>query len=628
MMDYRREVDGLRALAVIPVIFFHAGFSLFSGGYVGVDVFFVISGYLITGIVMNEVQQGTFSIVDFYERRIRRILPALFLVVACCVPAAYVILLPSDMKEFSQSLIAVATFSSNVLFWSQSGYFEGAAELKPLLHTWSLSVEEQFYLFFPVFLLLTWRLGKKWVIALLFAATLISLGSAEWGALNKPIAAFFLLPTRAWELLLGSLVAFYLDRISNKPLPVALNSVLATSGFLAIAYAIFGFNTQTTFPGLHALVPTIGAALLIIGARPETLVGRLLCLPAMVSVGLISYSTYLWHQPLFAFARHLGLSHSNALALGAIALLSVAMGYISWKYIETPIRRNKNISRRVVFLSAGVGSLLMLVAGVYVHMMNGFIDRLNPADQYLASISYSAQGEYVRRRFDERQHASFSDSDQRLKVLVIGDSFAKDLVNAIHEGPLADKVQVSTHQISVGCGNLYLDRSIESYVLNPQPVLCRQDDWYNSPRLKELIRQSDSVWIASAWQSWDVALLPESINRLRNEFGNKFLVFGTKNFGSIDIKNLISTPIQSRYQMQNKISEASLNLNMEISKIVGASNFVNLSELMCGDSGYCSVFTPDARLMSYDGGHLTADGAKLLAERLAKKSLVLNHTSQ
>ena len=623
MMDYRREVDGLRALAVIPVIFFHAGFSLFSGGYVGVDVFFVISGYLITGIVMNEVQQGTFSIVDFYERRIRRILPALFLVVACCVPAAYVILLPSDMKEFSQSLIAVATFSSNVLFWSQSGYFEGAAELKPLLHTWSLSVEEQFYLFFPVFLLLTWRFGKKWVISLLFAAALISLVSAEWGALNKPIAAFFLLPTRAWELLLGSLVAFYLARISDKPLPVPLNNVLATLGFLAVAYAIFGFNTQTTFPGLHALVPTLGAVMLIIGARPETLVGRFLCLPAMVSVGLISYSTYLWHQPLFAFARHLGLGHSNALALGAIALFSVAMGYFSWKYIETPIRRNKNISRRAVFVSAGVGSLLMLVAGVYGHVMNGFIDRLNPADQYLASISYSAQGQYVRRRFDERQHASFSASDQRLKVLVIGDSFAKDLVNAIHEGGLADKVQVSTHQISVGCGNLYLDRNIESYVLNPQPVLCRQDNWYHSPRLKELIRQSDSVWIASAWQPWEVALLSESLDKLRREFGDKFLIFGTKNFGSIDIKKLIETPVQSRYQTRNTVSESSRGLNLQISKIVGAANFVNLSELMCGESGYCSVFTPDGRLLSYDGGHLTAEGAKVLGVLISNDPLII-----
>jgi len=211
-MNYRREIDGIRALAVIPVIFFHAGFSLFSGGYVGVDVFFVISGYLITGIVMAEVTRGTFSIADFYERRIRRILPALFLVVVVCVPVAFLVLLPADLKEFGQSLIAVATFSSNVFFWSQSGYFHGAAELKPLLHTWSLAVEEQFYVLFPLLLLFMWRWGRKWTVAILLTLAVASLLLAEWGALNKPIATFFLLPTRAWELLLGSLVAFYIGR--------------------------------------------------------------------------------------------------------------------------------------------------------------------------------------------------------------------------------------------------------------------------------------------------------------------------------------------------------------------------------------------------------------------------------
>ena len=615
-MKYRREIDGLRALAVIPVILFHAGFSLFAGGYVGVDVFFVISGYLITGIVMNEVEQGTFSIVDFYERRIRRILPALFLVVATCVPVAFLVLLPADMKEFSQSLIAVATFSSNVLFWSQSGYFEGAAELKPLLHTWSLSVEEQFYLFFPVFLLFTWRLGRKWVVALLLATALLSIGLAEWGALNKPIAAFFLLPTRAWELLLGSLVAFYLSRISGSPLSPVQNNVLATLGCLAVGYAIFGFDTQTPFPGLFALVPTLGAALMIIAARPETWVGRLLCHPAMVQVGLISYSTYLWHQPLFAFARHMGLNHSDAFFLGVLALISVVLGYLSWRYVETPIRRNRNVSRRMIFLSAGVGSLVMLLAGVYGHATDGLIGRLKPEDRYLASLSPSVQGEYVRKRFDERHHASFSEQDKRLKVLVIGDSFSKDLVNAIYEGPLVDRIQVSTHQIATGCGNLYLDRNIESYVTNTQPVLCKQDDWYNSPRVKELIRQSDRVWIASSWQSWEVALLPESMSRLRGEFGDKFLVFGTKSFGSIKIKELILIPVQNRDQIQNKVPEFIRDINLDISEKVGEENFVNLSDLMCGKSGSCSVFSPDGRLWSYDGGHLTVEGAQRLATKI------------
>jgi peptidoglycan/LPS O-acetylase OafA/YrhL len=209
-MKYRAEIDGLRALAVLPVILFHAGFELFSGGFVGVDVFFVISGYLITTIIISEMAEGKFSIVNFYERRARRILPALFFVMLMCLPFAWMWLTPNDLKDFGQSLVAVSTFSSNILFWRESGYFDTAAELKPLLHTWSLAVEEQYYILFPIFLMFTWRLGLKWILILLSMVFLVSLGIAQWGAYNSPSAAFFLLPARGWELLVGVFVAFYL----------------------------------------------------------------------------------------------------------------------------------------------------------------------------------------------------------------------------------------------------------------------------------------------------------------------------------------------------------------------------------------------------------------------------------
>ena len=617
-MKYRREIDGIRALAVIPVILFHAGFSWFSGGYVGVDVFFVISGYLITGIVMSDIARGTFSIADFYERRIRRILPALFLVVVVCIPVAFWVLLPADLKEFGQSLIAVATFSSNVLFWSQSGYFHGAAELKPLLHTWSLSVEEQFYVVFPLLLLLMWRWGRKWVVTVLLVIAVSSLLLAEWGALNKPIAAFFLLPTRAWELLLGSLVAFYLANESRRQPSLAQNNVLASIGFIAVAYAIFVFDAKTTFPGLHALVPTLGTALMIIGARPETWVGKFLCQPSMVSVGLISYSAYLWHQPLFSFARHLGLTNSATLTLVALALSSLILGYLSWRYVETPFRRNRAISRTRIFLFAGCGSLAMLLVGLSGHVLNGFIDRMNPEDRYLASISPGEQGVYVRTRFDALHHASFSEKDKSIKLMVIGDSYAKDLVNAIYESPVANQIQVSTHQISAGCGNLFLTRSIENHVTNSYPVLCRQDGWYNPSTVQELIRQSDQVWVASAWQTWDSALLPESLANLKQKFGDKFVIFGTKDFGVIDIRKLLATPVPQRYQTQNQVSEISRRINRQLAQAVGTAHFVNVSDLICGTSAgeACRVFTSDGRLLSYDGGHLTVEGARALGSKL------------
>jgi peptidoglycan/LPS O-acetylase OafA/YrhL len=209
-MKYRPEIDGLRAIAVIPVILFHAGFAPFGGGYVGVDVFFVISGYLITSIILAEREAGTFSLLKFYERRARRILPALFLVMAACVPFAWVWMTPSDMTDFSRSLAYMSVFASNILFYKQSGYFDAASELKPLLHTWSLAVEEQYYLLFPLLLIAGLRRGKRFAISLLAVAAIVSLAIAQWGATRAPAATFYLLHARLWELLVGGFVAFYL----------------------------------------------------------------------------------------------------------------------------------------------------------------------------------------------------------------------------------------------------------------------------------------------------------------------------------------------------------------------------------------------------------------------------------
>jgi peptidoglycan/LPS O-acetylase OafA/YrhL len=193
-MQYRREVDGLRTLAVVPVILFHAGFNFFSGGFVGVDIFFVISGYLITTILVSEKEYGTFSLINFYERRARRILPALFVVMFFCLPCAWLWLLPQDMERFARSLVAVSTYTSNILFWFESGYFDTSAEFKPLLHTWSLAVEEQYYLFFPIFLTLIWKLGRKNIFVILVFISILSLGVAQWGASAKPASTFYFLP--------------------------------------------------------------------------------------------------------------------------------------------------------------------------------------------------------------------------------------------------------------------------------------------------------------------------------------------------------------------------------------------------------------------------------------------------
>lgn len=618
-MKYRREIDGLRALAVVPVILFHAGFKPFSGGYVGVDVFFVISGYLIANIVMAEMAGNRFSIIHFYERRARRILPALLFVVAACIPAAYALLLPSEMKEFGQSLLATMTFSSNILFWSQTGYFEGAAELKPLLHTWSLAVEEQFYLFFPLFMMLVWRWGKVWLTAMLVVLAIGSLALAQWGALNKPIAAFFLLPTRAWELILGVLVALYLSRPTLKEAPLSVRDGASLLGAGLLLYAIFGFDQRTPFPGLYALLPTVGTALIIVYCGPQTWVGKVLCSPAFVGVGLISYSAYLWHQPLFAFAKHAGLpSHDTAL-YGALSVLALIMAYGSWRFVEAPFRQASRITRQQIagWSLAGCGAVAML--GTLAHASDGFVDRLAPEDRYLASVSPGVYGAYVRKRFDDLQHAPFRGDDQRLKILVVGDSFAKDLVNAVYEGPLAAQVQISTHQITTGCGNLHLNRDFSGEITQRQRFLCDQDGWYKGSAVDELIRQSDGVWIASNWQPWEARLMKESVANLSLKYGEKFVVFGSKSFGAMNIKRLISIPTPDRYANQHQLTATHRDVNNMVADAAGNGRFVDVSGLLCGPQGACPLFLPSGRLISYDGGHLTQEGAGLLGNLLYRE---------
>jgi peptidoglycan/LPS O-acetylase OafA/YrhL len=242
-MKYRREIDGLRALAVLPVILFHADFNLFSGGYIGVDVFFVISGYLITKIILAELKQGNFSIISFYERRARRILPALFFVMAISIPFAWILLSPFDLNSFSKSLIAVPLFVSNFFFWRDGGYFQTASELKPLLHTWSLAVEEQYYLFFPIFLIFLWKLGKRWALLSIYLVAIVSLLIAQLGSIYKPIPNFLLLPNRAWELAIGALVVFYISNKKLTALPSSIKQILSLFGILLITISIF-VNTQ------------------------------------------------------------------------------------------------------------------------------------------------------------------------------------------------------------------------------------------------------------------------------------------------------------------------------------------------------------------------------------------------
>jgi peptidoglycan/LPS O-acetylase OafA/YrhL len=376
-MQYRGEIDGLRALAVLPVIFFHAGFAPFQGGFVGVDVFFVISGYLITSLIFTEKEAGTFSLVAFYERRARRILPALFLVMAACVPFAWMWMLQSEFEDFGRSLVAASLFSSNILFWQQSGYFDTAAELKPLLHTWSLGVEEQYYLLFPLFILGVWRLGRKAIIVMLAVVAAASLAAAQWGAFHKPGFTYFMLPTRGWELLIGSFVALYLHQREQNGRPIKGSDAGGAAGLALLAASVLLFDKHTPFPSLLALLPTVGTALMIMFVTPSTIFGRLLGSRWLVGVGLISYGAYLWHVPLFVFARQRTLEKPSGALLLVLTVAAFAIAYLSWRWVEQPFRSKSTVPRKAVLPFAVAGSATLVVLGVATNLVNGDERRLS-----------------------------------------------------------------------------------------------------------------------------------------------------------------------------------------------------------------------------------------------------------
>ncbi len=373
-MIYRPEVDGLRALAVVPVILFHAGFDAFGGGFVGVDVFFVISGYLITTILINEMDSGRFSLLAFYERRARRILPALFFVTLVCIPFSWVWMTPEQMKDFAQSVIAVLLFASNILFFLEVDYFALAAEEKPLLHTWSLAIEEQYYVFFPLVLLVLWRMGWRLAFATLLFLSFASLILSQITSSYNQAANFFLLPFRIWELGMGSLCAVFATRFGRKG-----NDLAGAIGIAMIAASIVLFDKTTPFPSLFALLPTVGTALILLCADRSNRTGQLLALKPLVGIGLISYSAYLWHQPLFAFARiRLGEELTTEILL-LLCIVTIALAWTSWKFVEMPFRRPraKILKIRRILVGTVCVVTFMLSFGLAGHIGDGIPERFS-----------------------------------------------------------------------------------------------------------------------------------------------------------------------------------------------------------------------------------------------------------
>src|SRR6056300_24596 len=381
-LTYRPEIDGLRAIAVGAVIFYHAqitifGHQPFKGGFIGVDIFFVISGYLITSIILKElVTTGSFSFKYFYERRVKRILPALLFVMLVSLPFAWMYLLPISFVDFSKSILYSLGFSSNFYFlYSGQKYGAVSGLFKPFLHTWSLSVEEQFYILFPIVLLITFKYFRKYLIHILILGFFVSLGLAEWGSRNYPAYNFYVLPTRGWELLAGSLLAYFEITNGKRSKNQLLNLIFPSVGIILIGHSILFFNDEMFHPSFYTLSPIIGVCLIIWFSNKNELITKILSTKLFVGIGLISYSLYLWHYPIFAFSRTTSLIDGNIFIQFFVAIIIIILSIISYYFIERPAR-NKNNKFKVVLSLVTILIFTLIVINFNIIKNNGYKNRV------------------------------------------------------------------------------------------------------------------------------------------------------------------------------------------------------------------------------------------------------------
>lgn len=437
-VKYRPEIDGLRAIAVISVMLFHAGYKEFSGGFVGVDIFFVISGYLITLIIKNEIIADNFRLIGFYERRVRRILPSLYCVIFITIPFSYYWLMPDDLMKFSESLIAVPIFLSNFIFWKSSGYFDTVAELKPLLHTWSLAIEEQYYLIFPYFLIfITKKNNNKLIIIIIILLLVLSINLAEWGSKSYPSFSFYMLPTRGWEFLFGALSAYMQNYIKKD---FYLKELLNWIGLLLILWAIFNFNNLTINPGYLTLLPTFGTFLIILFCDNNSYIGKILSCKLLVKIGIISYSIYLWHQPIFAIARHRSIEEISKNEILILILIIIILGYFTWRFVEKPFRNKEIISSKKLWILVIISSSTILLIGgsglITKGFENNYISNLNERQKkiYFQEIDNKKNdscqfiSEKINHEFTRKFEICIAKYGKAL--LIIGDSHAENLYNS------------------------------------------------------------------------------------------------------------------------------------------------------------------------------------------------------
>ena len=621
---HRPEIDGLRGIAVLAVMLFHAHTPYISGGFIGVDIFFVISGYLITRILGDQIESGDLSLARFYERRARRLLPALFVMSAISAIIAWIVLSPPALAEFGGHLIGSSLYVANVIYWIQSGYFATKSEHLPLIHTWSLAIEEQYYILFPLFLVLISKAGRWGIVAALTTITGVSLFLAHWYSQTTIHldAAFFLLPTRAWELLAGSLLTQFECNLTSGNRRVRWRSeVLAALGLGLCLVSFLVFDAETQHPSIYTVPPVIGACLIIAFGTPQSVVGRILAIRPVVALGLISYSVYLYHQPILAFTR-ISLARELLAPEASLAILgAIVIGAISWIWVERPFRiPGRFSSRSIAFLSvsstivaAGIGYALVLSDGVPARMdsrVNAILDTLKVGG--VARSEGIRLGKCHYNKDVVPDLAKFLDTWACLptgpgpRVLVVGDSIAADKAWVLREA-------------GYNVGNL----GGAGCPLVP-PNNPAEPCWQILTKARKLLYEKavDGVVLGNNWLGVVTEADLRAIANFWREPGAQIAVFtGMPDF--VDFRNRVVKNIREGVPLDSiTYDQAQLEAHERSIALLGDMGFtlINSRDLLCGErSRICSAFVNGLPLVG-DSTHLQPEGVRAMAKRVRQDS--------
>jgi peptidoglycan/LPS O-acetylase OafA/YrhL len=618
---YRPEIDGLRALAIIPVLLYHFGFFV-PGGFLGVDVFFVISGFLITSILLKELSQNSFSLSNFYVRRAKRILPVMVVVTIATLVCVPFVSFPWQVKTISMSALASLLFVANAYFYETINYFTNSVP-QPFLHMWSLAIEEQYYVFFPPLLYIVWKASAtpsyKTILFVLLFASGLSLIYAQKSYYTDSSSTFYLIQYRAFELGIGSIASAFVFQFSR--IKGLLGSLLAGFGIICIVVSYYIFDSDIM--PYEKLPLLIGTALILVAYFDTGFVYSILTLKVFRFIGLISFSLYLWHQPVLALytMRYGDVSLFDKTLL---LLFTFCISYVSYRFVETPFRHIQLKKVRVFTLS--VGSIL-LASCVSFGISASFGNKTytNVSDQSLAK-DLTLRTNYV----SSDSYKSFKGRDfpvnDKPNVFLIGDSYSQDFYNILSESGYLENINLSAHYVSARC-QPYWREELPDGVEVFYKELCKKER--SRPPSSSLLEKADYIVFASFFEPWSADRLSQTVADLGILYPEKVIVIGPKSFvekeGAVDHRqsvklNLIEyfyVPVSERPLIRTRYNKKIYDSSESLLKQFKETNFVNTLDLTCdSEEKTCPVFTPDGLLISHDGYHLTQEGAKFFSGKI------------